>query len=582
MTSEKIKLILVDDNSIFRLGLKTAIDSFVDLQVVNQATLSDAGEIIAEQSPAISLDLSLDLVIVVSREVNSSSELSFPLKVCQDLKGNYPTLPILLISSPLDIDQIALARKFGIDGYCPLGIEIGDLVVAVHQVAKGKIYWHQFEQYNQDSQLRAHGSNSNSLSWKLIWKPPRWLDQQKHLGIKQIEAHLEAIAIRLQNEKLSSVNRLFWLGRQRELQAAYWLVKQMGGTDVKHQQSKSTNNLVLGVENQEIATPIILRQQFPLTESKLENPNSRSLFDHAIAKIESDLINSTGNPLEIDILTLETKRELMFIVIQQLEKILEELRILQIKSEELVTRKELILRDLWQSSTINFLSKHYPLPPQDGKSQLVEMLITEAELIKANNLDKIPLFTDLCAYFLFNQPLAIDNIPYRPESPEAMAHAELILHNLIIQVANGVMQFILNSFNDIEKIKYSLFGQPFFSSRAIAKFRNSLSWKSRSQELFTEPKAIFESKYYLYVINGNSIREATVYAPRQDELNQLAGLKWAFTIALETRDALAPRMKSVLSFVGGGVVYLLTEVIGRGIGLIGRGIIKGVGNTLNR
>ncbi|MEG4329441.1 DUF3685 domain-containing protein, partial [Microcoleus sp. herbarium5] len=29
-----------------------------------------------------------------------------------------------------------------------------------------------------------------------------------------------------------------------------------------------------------------------------------------------------------------------------------------------------------------------------------------------------------------------------------------------------------------------------------------------------------------------------------------------------------------------GVVYVLTQVIGRGIGLIGRGIIQGIGNSL--
>ena len=50
------------------------------------------------------------------------------------------------------------------------------------------------------------------------------------------------------------------------------------------------------------------------------------------------------------------------------------------------------------------------------------------------------------------------------------------------------------------------------------------------------------------------------------------------TLALETRDAISPRLRSVTIFIGSGIVYLLTEIIGRGIGLIGRGVIKGVGN----
>ncbi|MEZ2322328.1 MAG: DUF3685 domain-containing protein, partial [Microcoleus sp.] len=31
---------------------------------------------------------------------------------------------------------------------------------------------------------------------------------------------------------------------------------------------------------------------------------------------------------------------------------------------------------------------------------------------------------------------------------------------------------------------------------------------------------------------------------------------------------------------GVGVVYVLTEVVGRGIGLVGRGVIQGIGNSL--
>ena len=70
----------------------------------------------------------------------------------------------------------------------------------------------------------------------------------------------------------------------------------------------------------------------------------------------------------------------------------------------------------------------------------------------------------------------------------------------------------------------------------------------------------------------------TIYAPRPLELAQLAGIPLVVTLALETRDALSPRLKSATTFLGSSIVYLLTEIIGRGIGLIGRGIIKGVGN----
>jgi hypothetical protein len=52
------------------------------------------------------------------------------------------------------------------------------------------------------------------------------------------------------------------------------------------------------------------------------------------------------------------------------------------------------------------------------------------------------------------------------------------------------------------------------------------------------------------------------------------------SLALETRDAIAPRLRAIVSSLGSSVIYVLTQVIGRGIGLIGRGIIQGIGSSL--
>jgi hypothetical protein len=95
-----------------------------------------------------------------------------------------------------------------------------------------------------------------------------------------------------------------------------------------------------------------------------------------------------------------------------------------------------------------------------------------------------------------------------------------------------------------------------------------------------EPKAIFESRFWLLVLGDSGIKRISIYAPRNLELAQLSGWQLALTLLLETRDAIAPRVRAVISLLGAGVVYVLTQVIGRGIGLIGRGIIQGIGNSL--
>ncbi len=64
-------------------------------------------------------------------------------------------------------------------------------------------------------------------------------------------------------------------------------------------------------------------------------------------------------------------------------------------------------------------------------------------------------------------------------------------------------------------------------------------------------------------------------------MKQLEGIRYGVTVSLEIRDAIAPIFRSLVAFVGEGLVYILTQVIGRGIGLISKGVIQGIGSSLS-
>ena len=82
------------------------------------------------------------------------------------------------------------------------------------------------------------------------------------------------------------------------------------------------------------------------------------------------------------------------------------------------------------------------------------------------------------------------------------------------------------------------------------------------------------------ILHQNGIQTFFVYASRTEELNQLRGLPWLATMIIEIRDAISPRLRALIASLGKGMVYLLTQVIGKGIGLIGKGIIQGIGSSL--
>ena len=94
-----------------------------------------------------------------------------------------------------------------------------------------------------------------------------------------------------------------------------------------------------------------------------------------------------------------------------------------------------------------------------------------------------------------------------------------------------------------------------------------------------EPKAVFESRYDLFVIAPRGIANTSVYAPRNQELAKLSNIPLVVTLLLEFSDAIAPRLKSLVAFLGSGIVFILTQIIGRGLGLIGRGILQGIGSV---
>lgn len=211
--------------------------------------------------------------------------------------------------------------------------------------------------------------------------------------------------------------------------------------------------------------------------------------------------------------------------------------------------------------------------------EVVELLLADSAVVQTAILDRIPGVVELLQHFLFQAPLAVDGGTYPPGNPEALQRAELLLENLTLQVANAVMQPLLNRFANVETIKHSFYDQRLLSSRDIERFRNNLSWNYRLNRLYREPKEIFESQYNLLTLTGRSIKQTQIYAPRSVELDSLTGLPYVVTLALEARDAVAPRLRSLVSFVGNGFVYVLTEVVGRGIGLVGKGVLKGLGNV---
>ncbi|MDB9509770.1 DUF3685 domain-containing protein [Kamptonema animale CS-326] len=640
-----LQLLVIEGDPIFRLGLRVACEQYPDLGAIAEVESgTEAVNAIAalgdENTPDVVIWI-LDGQILLS-EVNEQ-DFSLGMTLCEQLKTQYPNLPLLLLVGNSTPALLARAKQAGVDGYCPKAIAVAELVAAIRLVASGESYWPERSQEQENegniplrdsvqveeqSELYPNSAFSrDSLYRKLIAHLSRSGMRQIDTAIAEVNTQLQDARL-LQKEDFASLSDWVLLsGRRRELLAARWLVSQLLPTDRQQKvrehreeisnritNNKTTNspspipNLPTAISNSELSP------QFSAT-----NDLQAALFKAVAAKLESGLVNLTGLPLEIDIFRLNKKQDLMYIILRKLQNILDELRFSQVELQQLSEKRSSIVRDLWQETLADFFGKYYTLRIEEGnvgevrntgeltlqkrsdmgenpsfvlppssllfsdkqeRIEVVPVLLQETQLVETAILDKIPLVVECFAHLLYQTPLIIDNISCSAGSPEAMVRAQVMLENLVIQLANGVVQPLLNNFADLEEIKQKFYDRQLISTREIEKFRNNLSWKYRMQKLFWEPQAIFESRFLMLTLNEIGIQKTSIYSPRNQELAQLSGVQLVVTLVLELRDAIAPRLRAIIAFLGTGVVYLLTQVIGRGIGLVGRGILQGVGNSL--
>ena len=539
MTQAKIKLFIVDRDSIFRLGLRTAIAQYADFEVVGEGNLSE--DTLRELTQGMVLN-----VLVLGVSYGDAAELS--LALTQQLRQLYPQLPLFLLTPDFSSRQIAKLKSWGVRGNCDRAASISRLIEGLQEVAYGNTYW--------DTPTATAPKWQQALA--KISKP----------GRIELEQTLQEIEEKLANPNLSDWERVFLVGRKRELLSARWLSGRLVDEEIvltENDEIKPSKTEIVPVLPTELAT---------LPEFA-ESANKR-IFERVVTDIQIGLNNRTQIALEIDILQTQVQKSLCHLILQRLSETITQIPI----ADSLERNYSPYLDTLWRWCTNYFFSQYYGELSIEESEELATIYDRELDTVRRNIFADIYGLPELFDYLLGKPGLSIDNVVYQSDSAEAIARVEFLLYNLLIHLANAVMQVILNNFYDLEVLKYRLYKTEYRSDRDLARFRNQLSWRYRQEYYFIHPQNIFESRHRLFVISSGAIRSTFVYAPRKAELDQLTGTRWLATIVIEVRDAIAPLVRKAIALFGSGVVFILTQVVGKGLGLIGKGIIQGIGGTI--
>lgn len=508
-----VNLLLVDDDSSFCLGFRVWLEKYPGWRITTIAS---------SKAEALSLlpRQAVDLVVV-------ELAISNGLELCQAIKQNYPATKVFLLTRSETAVLIEGALALGVEGYCPKGVEASTLFNALASVVTGHKYrWRPPLSQNFIRAVRLHLRDS---------------------GLATIDLTLFGVGQKLATRSLLPLERLVLEGRRRELRCARWLIERIWWVD----------------------QPSTVIFTSPARGSSLSLPDR--LLETLSPKLSHSLENLTDLPLEIDILLPDRRQELLQITLAEFQRTLEQCRRSQLDSAQIHQQWLAIVTDLWERTAGVFLGEY---------TALTDRVWQDRAIVQSAILQTIPLGPELLSSILWNHPIEVDHNPWQTDTPQAQLYLQDLLDNLVIQVANAVVQPLLNSLDLNSLDQGETTKQQFLqyrSSREIERFRNELSWKYRYNFWVREPRHIFESKQEVWIINTRGIDRVYINHSRSGELSKLKGWQLFFTLVLEFQDALTPRIRSVIDFVGRGIVFLLTEVIGRGIGLIGRGIIRGIG-----
>jgi two-component system, NarL family, response regulator len=148
--SDLLKLLLVEDDELFRLGLSTCLQRESAIKLVAEASDGETALQLVQQQ-------TFDVVIL---------DLGLPglggIETCRQLQRSYPTLPVLILTSHPDKNLVLKLIEIGAKGYCLKGIDAENLVLAIRSIAMGATWW----DHNASNQIQMaiHQSREPTIS----------------------------------------------------------------------------------------------------------------------------------------------------------------------------------------------------------------------------------------------------------------------------------------------------------------------------------------------------------------------------------------------------------------------------------
>lgn len=302
--------------------------------------------------------------------------------------------------------------------------------------------------------------------------------------------------------------------------------------------------------------------------------------------------NRSGQLLALDGLAPERRRDLLLALLEQFEQLRGRLlRSLAeppaaggatpaLASERLQQDWRALQPDLRRAALRQLAGTYVQLPREGVLTPVAERLLADSDLGEAE--PELPDPETMLTALVQATPLLVEGRLLPPDEPQALLYLELLLANWLIRNAERISAEVLAACAEWPELRRYLLRPDLLSTRNLERLRNQLNAQQRWSSWVVRPIEIYESRRPLFQLQAGAIACIDLREPRDRELRQLGPLQQLVTLTLETRDAIAPQLHALVRGLGDLLVVLLTQVVGRAIGLVGRGILQGMGRGVSR
>jgi hypothetical protein len=405
-------------------------------------------------------------------------------------------------------------------------------------------------------------------------------------GLQQLDVASAGCRLLLARREIHPLARLMLEGRLREMAWARRLLLWLWGpVSLAWSETPSHSSWSGSAPGERRAGPPASSSTSLTLQQRNANGVWQAVQQRLSHAIQAGLANRSGQLLALEGLNSDRRIDLLIALLAQLDALRRQL------ADELGQRPgdgvpQLLQR--WQAlqprlreQALLAMASPYVQLPLEGRLQPVA-----SSLVQASNLilddPELPDALPMLATLVMARPLLVDGQLLPPDEPRAVLHLERLVANWLLRNAELLAADVLACCGDWPELRRYLLAPELLATRNLERLRNQLNAQQRWLSWFTRPVALYESRRQLLCLEGGAIACHNLLEPRDQELRRLSWLPQFVTLCLEGRDALAPQVRQLVRGLGDLLVVLLTQVVGRAIGLVGRGILQGMGRSIGR